>query len=179
MGKNRDYESRMEGMWLAYKTLEEQGKEALKNEIVKRGYYNIDPRMKVSEMDKLIYNTCTTIYSNILTCSAYALNQEFGFGKDRLHRYKERFDRVTDDSYDWNFLSKQYVTMTDYAVYLNKNYNLGIDVDRVSANEDSFQERRERQEGYKKEFVKGIINTLKINGYNDAGAFLEGRLQGE
>lgn len=177
MGKDKEYDARMQGMWLAYKTLEEKGKDALKDEIVKRGYYGIDPRMKISEMDKMLLSVCTTIYNNVLTCSAYALNQQFGFDKEQLHQYKYAFEKVTDDSYDWNYLSHQFVTMTDYAVYLNKTYELGINVDRVSANEDSFQETREKREAYKREFTKGIINTLKLNGYHDASMFLESKFE--
>ncbi len=177
MAKDKLYDARMEGMWLAYKTLVERGQDELKNEIIKRGYYGIDPRMKIQEMDKMLLTTCNTIYNNVLTCSAYALNLEFGFGKDRLHRWKNKFEAVTDDSYDWNFLSKQYVTMSDYAVYLNHEYDLGIDINRVSANEDSFQETREKREAYKRDFVNGIINTLRINGYEDASVFLENYLK--
>lgn len=176
MGKDKEYNARMEGMSKAYDIAKEQGIEALFQEIKRRGYFMIDARMSQKEYTEMTEKVCTVIYNNILTCSAYALNQEFGFGEDRLKRWKNAFEKVTDDSFDWNYQSKQYVTMADYAVEMNRKYKLGINVDLVSANEDSFQERRERQEAYKKEYVKGIINTLKLNGYDEAGEFLEGKL---
>lgn len=173
--KDKEYIARMEGMAKAYEIVIEKGAEGLKEEITKRGYFGADIRLTQKEYDNAMYMLSQTIYNNILTCSAYALNQEFGFGKERLQKYKKALEKATGDTFDWNYMCKQYVTMEDYAIYLNSLFDLGIDVERVGANEAVYQERREQQEAYKLEYTKGIINSLKLNGFFEASEFLESK----
>lgn len=182
MGKS-DYEklynARMEGMWNAYEVVKLKNLEELKNDLQKRGYFGIDTRMPQKEYDIMIQKVCETIYNNVLTCSAYTLHDKFNWGNEDIKKYKEAFENITDQSFDWNFMCEQYVSITDYANYLNSEFDLGINIDAVSQNENSFYERRKSIETRQKQFVKEIINKLKINGYGDASAFLEGTLQGE
>ena len=58
-----------------------------------------------------------------------ALNTAFGFGKKRFARLKEAFDKHTRDVMDFDYLGNHYVSLEDYANYLNKKYGCDIDVD--------------------------------------------------
>jgi hypothetical protein len=107
----------------------------------------------------------------------YVLSEKFGFGKTRLDRFLSEYDNAVQNTMDLDYMGEHYVTLTDYAVYLNEKYKLGLDIDRIAVCQDEYDEGSKAYHNYTT--FKGIINLLKINGYDKSAEFLENHLERE
>lgn len=70
-------------------------------------------------------------------------------------------------------MGEHYVELKDYAIELNKKYNLGIDVDLIAACQDAHDEKDEK---YRMAKLDIILKELESNGYKDAAEFLQGKI---
>ena len=66
-----------------------------------------------------------------------------------------------------------YVKMEDFAIELNEKFDAGIDVMKVAAAQDSFDEKSDKFHMLKAE---AVIQELKENGYKEAAEFLSLKL---
>lgn len=83
------------------------------------------------------------------------------------------FDKATSNLMSLDYMGEHYVTLEDYAVELNQKYDLGLDVIRAALATDMADKQDVRVGNVDK--VTGIINALKLAGYEDAAAYLEGK----
>lgn len=173
MGKvDLELKARMDGCLYAIRQIEnynasgKNGLEEFKNEMKRRGFLRLDISITEKIWNDQVNMMFRTLYANTITTLLYALKCQEGWGKVRLQRTKNTFDKVTKDAFDLDYMCEHYVRLQDYAISLNQDYDLGLDINLVSANEDQFDESMERYNTY--EWLKGIINQLDLWVYCEA-----------
>lgn len=80
----------MQGMLYAHKIVMERGLDELEKDIKMRGVLKLDIWADKKEVDALYDTLSTNLYQHMLVTVMYSLNNEYGFGKDRLERFKKR-----------------------------------------------------------------------------------------
>lgn len=171
---SKEFEWRMQGMLYAYDIAKKEGLEALHKDIKSRGFFKTHLSISKNELDKFINEISHNMYTIALTSICIALNEEFGFGKQRLHRFKEKFRKVIEGTLDFDRVGQQYVSLTDYANYLNEEYEVGIDVDTVEHCQNGSSTI---QENKNKVNIKDIIEVLNEKGFKDAAECLQSYIQ--
>ena len=173
MAKDKEFEWRMQGMVYACRMAQEKGIEYLVNDIKRRGVTKIDLYCTQEKIDELWNGISENIYNNILITALYVLHNQFGFGKDRLKKFRDCYEKATDDVIDLDYMGEHYVTLEDYAVELNEKYKLGLNVELAAACMDVYDKKNPEYKTDK--HVNGIINALRLAGYEDAARYLESK----
>ena len=166
----KEFEWRMQGMLYAYKLAKEQGLDALEKDIRMRNFLRAPLSVSMQEMDKFKLFISENLYQTMLTVTLMVLHDHLGFAKKRLLSFKKKFDAMTQTIFDFDNLGQHYVTLEDYAVYLNEKADLGLDVARIANCQET--------SSYEKEWknmvnIENMINVLKQNGYEDAAEYLQ------
>lgn len=173
MKRDKEFESRMQGMRYAYDYAKENGIDELEKEMQRRNYTRIPLSVPEKNMRSFVEQVSNNVYNMMLTAFLYALHDEFGFGAARIKRVKESFDKLVRATADLDYMSAHYVTMGDYARELNELYNVDIDVDRV----DHLQEIADEDHvDYRMCRIDRVLEVLKADGYGDAAEYLEQKL---
>ena len=167
---DKSFEWRMQGMIYAYNIAKKDGLEALEHDIKVRNVLKAPMKFTTAQINDFWDMLSKNMYNNMLTSVAYALHRHFGFGKKRLRDYMEKWNEVVNGTIDLNYLGNHFVTMEDYAVELNKDYDLGIDVEVVAVCQYSHD--KEDKNYRNRQYLDGIINSLMLNGHQDAAEFL-------
>lgn len=167
---DKDYELRMQGMIYAYNTVKEKGIEGLERDMKLRNVMRAPMKFTASQIEEFWGFLSKNLYNTVITVAGIALHEEFGFGKDRLQRWKKAFDRATVDATDLDYIGTNYVTLEDYAVYLNSKYDLGIDTDVVAVCQES---ENDTNPNYRMCKVDRLIEIMRQDGYEDAADYLE------
>lgn len=170
--KDKDFELRMSGILYAYKMVKENGLEELEKDIKMRGVLRAPLSYSKGDIDKFLEYLKTNFYHSIMSVACIALENAFGFKKVRLKRFKEAFAKATTDMMDFDYIGENYVTLEDYAVYLNKEYDLDVDVEVVSACQEN---GNSAHPDYHMVKVERLIEVMREDGYEDAAAYLEWR----
>lgn len=164
---DKEFMWRMEGMLFALNIAKQGGVEALENEMKVRNILRAPINVSYEELDTMHKLMAGRIYNNVLTIAYAVLHDTFGFRKERLKRFKKVFDEKTMCIADLTRFGNHYVTFTDYAREANEKYDLGIDIDLVSATQDINDEtigKRAR--------IDAIWELLEEKGFQDAAEFL-------
>ena len=167
--RTKEFEWRMQGILYAHKLAKEQGMEALEKDIRMRGFFQAPLALGKSERENFILNVSTNLYATTLSVVCMVLHDQLGFGKKRLHRFKKHFDEVSEAVFDFDKVGQHYVTLEDYAVYLNETYGLGLDVARIAACQDTSKHERENRNMAD---VDELIKDLREAGFTDASQWL-------
>lgn len=93
---SKEEQARREGMSYALRYAKEHGLEALEQDLKKRGAYNIPIRISDKELKEFTDNAKTMLLDTVLILSSMTLHDEFGFGKERLSRFIERFNQKAE-----------------------------------------------------------------------------------
>ena len=125
------------------------------------------------EIDEFIEFTSENLYQTSMAVWFMALNTAFGFGKKRFARLKEAFDKHTRDVMDFDYLGNHYVSLEDYANYLNKKYGCDIDVDCVAMCQNSSTADKTQKHMAR---VEDIISALRAAGFEEAAVFIEKKI---
>lgn len=171
--KDREYEQWMAGVIYASNKVVKDGVEELKKDIRKRNLLKVDIRMSERQMQEMYEELSAHVYNNMLVGMLYAIHDCYQFGKVRIKKVKDTFDKLVMDTIDLDYMGQHYVRLEDFAVELNEKYNLGIDISRVVASEESFDARRP---DYHYCHVDRVLKELRENGFADAAVFLEKKL---
>lgn len=103
---NKEEECRREGMAYALKIAKEKGIEALEEECRFRGATRIPLSVSRSACDEVIRRIKMNTLDTVTILSAMTLHDEFGFGKERIKRFTERFNLkaecIMDDYTNWD-----------------------------------------------------------------------------
>lgn len=92
MGKQEDIiQGRNEGMAFALRIAREKGVDELEKEIARRNISGVNARLTHQEIDQASDRIKQMVLDTVLAMSCMTLHDEFGFGKDRLIRFKKRF----------------------------------------------------------------------------------------
>ena len=167
---NKEFEARMQGMLYAHKIAMERGLDELEKDIKMRGVLKLDIWADKKEVDALYDTLSTNLYQHMLVTVMYSLNNAYGFGKDRLERFKKEFDKnvLMLTKLDW--MGEHYVTFEDWARELNEKYGMEFDVKKMEV-------LRESQDGcnemYQRLERRTVIERLREAGYKKASEFLE------
>lgn len=82
------------------------GLDALESDLKKRGAYNIPVRIDDKALQEFTDNAKNMMLDTILILASVTLHDEFGFGRERLNRFKERFnfkaECIGENYTDWN-----------------------------------------------------------------------------
>lgn len=89
---NKEEQWRREGMAYALKVAKEKGIEGLEEEIKYRNISLVPIAVSKEKMDECVNNIKMNTIDTMLLLSASTLRDEFGFGKERLARFIERFN---------------------------------------------------------------------------------------
>lgn len=171
--RDKDYENRMAGYIAAYNIAKTKGVEALGKELKMRNVLKVDIGVPEKVMREQIEYLSANVYANTMTAVGWTLHDVFGFGKERIRKFKEAFDKVVKDCYDLDYLGEHYVKLEDFALELNKKYDLGIDYMRVAVSQELLDEDRP---AYRMCKIDRVLEELRENGYGDAAVFIEKKL---
>lgn len=102
----KDYQKgRNDGLALALKIVREGGADALEKEIRQRGVTGIHVNLTQEELIQALNPIKDMTVRTILAMSVATLRDEYGFGRERLQRFIDRFmrktDCLTDDFITW------------------------------------------------------------------------------
>jgi hypothetical protein len=173
MGKRLEkyVEERMAGMIYFIKLYDEGGIERVRKEVKIRKLIKADIAISDKMYREFWQSMSENIYNNMLATTLYVLTEKFGYGKTRLERFRNEYDEAVQNTLDLDYMGDHWVKLEDYAVYLNEKYSLGLDVERIAVCQDEFDKGNELYHNLSS--LKGIINLLKINGYDKSASFLE------
>lgn len=171
--RDKEYEARMQGMLYSVNVVKESGLEALEKDINKRGVLKAPLAYTDKQIDEFWKQLSENLYATMTCVTGMVLHDEFGFGKQRLHKFREEFQKATNASLDLDWLGGHYTTLEDYAVYLNEKYDLGLDVARIAVCQESHDKGNAK---YKMANIDRVLTELKGNGFEDAAEFLERKM---
>ena len=163
----------MQGMLYAYEIAKKDGIEELRKEIKRRGLTQMQFTVSRNQLKETWDMVSKNVYTNMITCMFYALRKTFGFGMIRLKRLKESYDAVALDAMDLDWMGEHFVKLEDYAVELCEKCRLDIDVARVAASQDLYDEHKEYTKRCK---VDTVLELLDENGYSEAAVFLKEKI---
>lgn len=171
MGKdNKEFEWRMQGMVYATKMAKDKGVDFLEQDIKRRNFLKADIVFKEHQVREFWENISWQIEANIVANVLWTLYDQYGFRKERLVKFRKALDKTMQYTLDLDYMGEHYVRVQDYAVELNKKYNLGLDVDLLAACQDIFDKQDPDYKNTKQ--LDGIINSLRLGGYYDAANYL-------
>ena len=102
---SKEEQARLQGMSYALRVAKEKGIDGLEEELKRRQAYNIPIRISNKELQEFTTNAKNMMLDTILILASVTLHDEFGFGHDRLNRFKERFnfkaECIGEDFTDW------------------------------------------------------------------------------
>ena len=98
----------------------------------------------------------------------YIIASELGVSVDKVKQV------LTKNATNLDYLGEHYVTLEDYAVYLNEEFDLGIDTARVATCQESYDEHDER---FRAVDIEEVLKVLREDGYEEAAEFLQGKLR--
>ena len=167
---DKEYTARMQGMIYACNLAENEGVEALKNDIKKRGVLRAPLKFTQSQIDEFWEFLSKNLQATTMAVIGMVLRDKFHFGKKRLKEFKEEYDRKTRLAVDLDWIGEHYVTLEDYAEYLNKDFNLDIDADRVAVCQESYDKNNPK---YGTANMDHTIKELEKSGFKKAANFLK------
>ena len=173
MARDKFYEARMQGMIYALNKAKADGIEALERDMKKRNLLKLPLTMTESQMNEIYENLTANIYNNMLSIALFALHDSFQFGKIRIRKFKDAFDKLTLETVDLDYMGQHYVKFEDFAQEMNERYDTGIDISRVAANTTVIDENRPL---FRHCHVDKVLRELRENGFEDAAVFLEKKL---
>ena len=96
--KDRLEQARREGMSFCMRYLEEHDNDVskLKEEVEKRGAYNIPVGLAKADADDFAGRVRHNVLDTVLVMSLLVLHDEFDFGTKRLNRFKARFNEKSE-----------------------------------------------------------------------------------
>ena len=173
MARDKFYEARMQGMIYALNKVKEGGVEALERDMRKRNLLKLPLSMTEGQMDEIYENMSANIYNNMLSIALFTLHDSFQFGKNRIRKFKDAFDKLTLDTVDLDYLGQHYIRFEDFAIEMNEKYDTGINISRVAATTTAIDSKRP---DYHYCHIDTLIKELKNNGFKDAAVFIEKKL---
>ena len=138
----------------------EEAKKELRRRI---GSNKVCISMTRQEMDTCINAIDHAMQDLFMTLMFTVLHDEFGFGRDRMVRFKKAMDDLLGTCYATDKNGHRYLTMTDCANDLNRLYDLGIDVRKVHDSEFESDKSKERSVQ-----LESVISLLRKKGFNEA-----------
>lgn len=166
--KTKEFELRMQGMAAAYKIVKDGGVEALEKDIRYRGLTKAPVNVSQAEMEGFISEISENLFVTVKVVSMIVLKNLWSFGNKRLKQFEEEFQKVTKDAMDMDWIGKHYVTLTDYAKYIQEENGIHIDMDVTDRCQRSFDKSNPE---YKRVELNRMVAELSQNGFEKAAEF--------
>lgn len=173
MARDKEYEARMQGMIYALNKAKTEGVEALERDIRKRNITKIVMNVPEKEMDRIFAELGENVRHTVSTLVFMTLYDEFGFGKVRLHRFKEHLNKLFNDIFDLDYMGEHYIRLEDFAIEMNEKYDMGLDLRRIIVCQELSDKDNPK---YRMCKVDRVIKELREAGYKDAAGFLESKI---
>lgn len=141
MGKiDAEMEARMAGMNYALSLAKAKGIDALENEVKARGALNVGLKIDNKRLNEAYTAMSRTLYQNMQTAFYAVMIDSYGFGKSRLHKLRDQYNKKVECLIDLDHFGEHYVTFEDMAKELNSKYDISLDVEMVKNNQSNFDE---------------------------------------
>ena len=125
MGKiNKEFQWRMQGILHVREVVKKDGLEGLDKEIKMRGFLQAPLVYSKGQIDGWWDELSTNLYATMTTVAGMVLREHFGFGKQRLLKFRNEFQNMTKSALDLDYLGSHYVTLEDYANELNEQFDI-------------------------------------------------------
>lgn len=171
--RNKEFEYRMQGIMHAREVVKRSGLEGLEKDILNRGILRVPLSYTEGQIQEFWDDLSKNLYTTMLTVTCMTLRDTYGFGKKRLVEFKKAFDKKTNETLDLDSIGGHWVTLEDYANYLNEEYGLGIDATRCEKCQKNYDSGNEN---YRMAKVDKIISILETGGFKDAAQYLNERV---
>lgn len=89
---DKTYQWRMEGMYHAYREIKENGLDSFAEELKMRQAFGAKVLITEKEMKEFEKNIIDRVQDVVLVFALAVLRDEYGFGKDRMKRFIDRFN---------------------------------------------------------------------------------------
>lgn len=175
MGRDKEFDYRMQGMRYAYEIAMKDGIEGLEKEIKRRNITKIPMSTNQAELKRIWDNLCQNMYNNITSCFLYALREEYHFGKKRTARLIKAYTKIVDSVTDVDYMGEHYIRLEDYAVEVNEKLGMDLSVERIAASQEVYDEKG-RDSKYHTANIDRVIKELRKADYSEAAEFLEKKL---
>lgn len=150
-------------------TVEELGLEGLKKEYRKRNLVPTPVDWPEGAINQVMYD----IYRRVSNCYGVAvckvLNETFGFGKIRLHRFDRDMECTIGDLKTIDGYGEMLYTFKDLAERYNKKYEMEYDIDSIEAGDKGNQNSL----GAGRVDINHVIDILRRYEHFDAAQLLE------
>ena len=170
---DKSFQWRMEGMHFAYNIAKNKGVDALLQEIKRRGLLKVDITCSPSKMQEQWNAIKDNMLNNIMACTLWTLWNEFGFGKVRLSRFKNAFDRHAQNAVDLDYLGEHYVMLYEYAEELNRQHGIELDVDLIKQSQIQLDSMNNYTGRCK---LSRVLEVLEEYGFDDAAECLRNKI---
>lgn len=169
MGIQRERDQFNAGLIHAMNVVAKDGVKALKEEIKFRGVYHAPCTESRGQLEKWISEISNNIYNCMLADVGVTLDADFGFRKQRMQKFRECYEKRARQTLDMNWIGNHYVTLEDYAKYMNDLYGWAID-DKVCKN---CQENADKETpAYKMVKLERLVAELSSHGFGDAADWI-------
>ena len=168
MGKDKKiYAARMQGLAYALDIVKKGGVEALEKEIKARGAYYVPMEISYELVMELKNLIADRILSTFAPAVMFTLHDTFGFGKDRLLRWKNAFMKRCDMMSTFDPFGVPYEKVMDYATILTEKYGLEFEWDKIEdVEQDNKQSRKQLCD------IDYVIQFLEERGQAEAAELL-------
>lgn len=170
--RDKDFESRMQGMIYACNLVEKEGLEALKKDIKMRGITKVPLGVSQKEVSGLVETLSENLYTTFLTMTMIALEEAYGFKKVRLMRFKESFDKHTVATYNMDWLGKHYVSIPEYSRYLRDECGIDLDDNFIEIATKCQSATDKSNPYYKMVHLNRLVAEMSENGHEKAAEWL-------
>ena len=167
------HQYRADGMIYALAIVKTKGIEELEREVNFRKLTYMPIELNLEWTNNLMQDIFNKIYNSMNVVTFKVLNEVFGFGKERLHRFEEEFDKITSDLATVDCYGERLYTFEDYAKLYNEKYDMQLNLDKVrlvdAVNESSINRGAD---------MESVEKLLEEHGFKDAADFLKDYMKG-
>lgn len=171
MARDKEFDYRMQGLRFALGIAEKEGIEGLRKEVSRRGISKLPFTVSQAEAKRLWHELTENMYNNVATAFLYTLHDKFDFTNEQIVELMNEYNKNVANTLDMDYLGEHYISMVDYAVELKENCNIDIDINRIAACTDYYDETGKTD--YHRVEVNRLIQILEENGYLAAATFLK------
>lgn len=171
MARDKEFDFRMQGLKFALGIAEKEGIEGLRKEVSRRGITKLPFTVSQAEANRLWHELTENMYNNIATAFLYTLHDQFDFTEEQIEKLMDAYNENVANTLDMDYLGEHYISMVDYAVELKEKCNINIDVNRIAACTDHYDETGKTN--YHRVEVNRLIQILEEEGYMAAATFLK------
>ena len=170
---DKEFYWRMQGMHYAYNIAKENGIEALKEDIKKRGLLKVQFNISNKQIDEMWKELSANMYNNFVATALWSLHCAFGFGKKRLKQFKDMFDYKAQLATDLDWLGEHYSYIYEWAEEIYRKYDIKLDIDRIKENQLALDQKNNYTGRCS---LDDVLYCLLENGYEDAARLLDSKI---